>query len=385
MPRLSLIVELVPRDGRLWLVVAAGILLAGWAKGINLLMLLAYLMLAIWVVNLIIAVRQSRRLSARRIPHGQFFAGTPSAWDVELSNPVGAAAAGWRILDCGPAHQGGWFLDRLDGGQTVRLQARAVFPKRGAYPADAVVGRCLHPFGLVQRTRTLAAAEQWFVLPALGKLDIEAFRAWLARMARSDGQVIRTSRPSMIRQDDLHGLRPFRPGDSPRWIHWRTSARRNQKMVREFEEAAGQNLIMILDPWTPTADVSALDRAISLAATICWEWSRHGHDQLFFAVASRDPVAVAGSATREKSLLMLRALAVVEAEPAPDITPLLHAVAHKVVPAALAVVVSARPNSPLAGRLASAWNRRVVALHVGDAKPFYEEPLPSAASGAAKN
>jgi len=209
------------------------------------------------------------------------------------------------VIDVGKEHEQSWFLDQLIGGRTIRCLARAVFPKRGIYRAGPLVARCRHPFGLVQQRRKLCDEEQWVILPALGQLNFERFRQWITRMARSDGQLIRTTRPSMTRQDDLHGLRPFRPGDSPRWIHWRTSARRNQKMVREFEEASGQNLMVIVDPWGPESERAELDRAISLAATICWDWARHGNDQLFFASATSEPVVIAGSATKEKSLLML--------------------------------------------------------------------------------
>jgi uncharacterized protein (DUF58 family) len=366
--------RLLPREGLLWLLSALGLLLAGWFKGINLLMLLAFLMLALWVVNGIAAFRQIRGLRGQRKPRGPFFAGDTSLWDVELTNPRKAMSSGWRVFDLGPDHEQSWFVEQLKGGQSVRCAARTVFPRRGIYRAEPLVALCRHPFGLVQQNRQLCDEEQWVILPALGQLDLERFRNWIARLARSEGQVIRTSRPSMIRQDDLHGLRPFRPGDSPRWIHWRTSARRNQKMVREFEEASGQNLILIVDPWGPAGEAATLDRAVSLAATICWEWSRHGHDQLFFATATAGPVVISGSSTREKSLLMLRQLAVINGETAPDATPMLQAVSRKVVPEAPVIVVSARRNSPLAARLSTSWNRRVIALHVDDAGPFYQPP-----------
>src|SRR5579859_5067112 len=239
----------LPREGRFWLLLTFGLLLVGWFKGINLLMLLAYLMLALWMVNLVSSFRQVGSIRGRRWPLGPFFVGQESRWDVELTNDRKRASAGWRVVDAGPAHEQSWFLDRIDGGQTVRWRARCRFHRRGLYRAEPLIAHCVHPFGLVQRTRKLVEAEDWVILPALGKLDAEAFRHWIARQARSDGRLIRTSRPSMVRHDDLHGLRQFRAGDSPRWIHWRTSARRNQKMVREFEESSGQNLILVLDSW----------------------------------------------------------------------------------------------------------------------------------------
>jgi uncharacterized protein (DUF58 family) len=292
-----------------------------------------------------------------------------------LCNTGPKPSSGWRIVDRGPEHECDWFLERIACGESVRVNAQAVFLKRGLYSPDPLMGKCLHPFGLAQRVKKLADAHPWYVLPAIGKLDVEAFRQWISRTARSEGQVIRTSRPSMVRQDDLHGLRPFRPGDSPRWIHWRTSARRNQKMVREFEESGGQNLILIVDPWGSAEHLPALDQTVSLAATICWEWARHGHDQLFFAIASRQPVVITGSCTREKSLRMLQALADVEGELATDVKPVLQAVSRRVVPSAPAVVLSARLNSPLVAQLALVWSRRVIGLYVGDTHSFYDHPV----------
>ena len=47
---------------------------------------------------------------------------------------------------------------------------------------------------------------------------------------------------------DFHGLRQYRTGDSLRWIHWRTSARRGQLMVKEYEDVPGEDLVLVFDP-----------------------------------------------------------------------------------------------------------------------------------------
>ena len=61
----------------------------------------------------------------------------------------------------------------------------------------------------------------------------------------------------------------FRPGDSRRHIHWRTTARRGTLMVREFEDWPSDNLILLVDPWTtrpPGADDDpAVECLLSLA------------------------------------------------------------------------------------------------------------------------
>src|SRR5262249_49364986 len=49
-------------------------------------------------------------------------------------------------------------------------------------------------------------------------------------------------------QAEFHGLRAFRSGDSPRWIHWRTSARCGELMVREFEDVPPDHLVLVVEP-----------------------------------------------------------------------------------------------------------------------------------------
>ena len=58
------------------------------------------------------------------------------------------------------------------------------------------------------------------------------------------GQARTVPRRHPAAQTDFHGLRTFQPADSPRWIHWRTSARRGELMVKEFEETPTDNLIL---------------------------------------------------------------------------------------------------------------------------------------------
>src|SRR5436305_9628133 len=77
-------------------------------------------------------------------------------------------------------------------------------------------------------------------------------------------------------QQEYHGLRDYRAGDSPRWIHWRTSARVGKPMIKEFEQQSEQDLAILLDPWLPRSKVTAEQRAtlelmIRFAATVCLE------------------------------------------------------------------------------------------------------------------
>jgi uncharacterized protein (DUF58 family) len=377
-PKRSLL-SFLPREGRLWLLLAGGLFLAGWFKGINLLMLLAYLLLALWIVNWISASVQLRRVRAKRLPLGPFFSGQEAYWDVELTSERRFGSSGWRLVDSGPDHWQQWFVDRLPAKNSVRMRGSAVFDRRGRYLFHPLQARCLHPFGLVQRRRDLLEAQEVLVLPRLGELAMARFQRWLARMVRGDGRLFRVAKPSMIQQDDLHGLRQFRPGDNPRWIHWRTTARRGEKMVREFEESAGQSLLVIMDPWSENHEHfdPNLEAAISLASTICWEWCRERHDYLLLGIAGGDPEVVSGYTSRDNALQSLQALARLSAQGRVDPAPLVQLLSRTLVPSAPVLLIGQRPNSALAQALSGHWHRPVIMLQPAAAGDFYKAPTPT--------
>ena len=75
---------------------------------------------------------------------------------------------------------------------------------------------------------------------------------------------------------DYYGVREFRAGDALRHVHWRTTARRGELVVREFETEVGVPLLILIDAQMraePHGDYGALDSAARLAASI----ARYAH------------------------------------------------------------------------------------------------------------
>ncbi len=358
------------------LLAAIATMLVGWFKGINLLILLSFALVAVVILNWWLARRQFRQLSGRRCWTEPIFASSPALWTVEVSNDSMRAASGFNIEDSGPSHHLDWFVDRLPAAQTRRLRARSVFPERGLHRLEPLRAVCLYPFGLARRQTDLSSPNECLVLPRLGQLDIRRFRRWLTQLLRNDARLHRFARPSMIHQDDLHGLRPFRPGDNPRWIHWRTSARRNLKMVREFEEASGMNLVVVLDLRADTTlrRDPVLEEAISLTATICREWCRHHEDYLMLAVAGATPIVHGGHTSHDLSLEMLQSLAVVEGQREVSANALREKLADSLIPAAPVLLIAPRPNEPLRAQLAGVFRHPVVSVTPETARDFYERP-----------
>jgi uncharacterized protein (DUF58 family) len=370
----------VPFRGMLWATALTFLLVVGLVKAINLLVLLAYLMLAALALNALAAGWAIHGLTARRRVLGPAVAGEPCAVEVLLTAPPGGRR-GVGVEDVGPAHQLTWFAVRLGGEEA--FHGRVVLPRRGRYPWGPVVAVSGYPFGLVLRRTVLAPGEDVLVLPRAGRLHRGRFRRLLLGGAFEQDRVRRQPRLHPAAQDQFHGLRPFRPGDSPRHIHWRTTARRGQRMVREFEDLPGDTLVLVFDPAAPPSHLAAaagrrpFEQAVSLAAAVAAEWRRDTGDRLIAAFPGDEPVVFDGPAGPGLTRRVLEQLAVVEPRPAgaPAGEAALLGRLHDLPPAAVVVVSAA--GGRLAGVLEKGLGRPVVSLEgasVGK-MDFYTPPM----------
>jgi len=73
---------------------------------------------------------------------------------------------------------------------------------------------------------------------------------------------------------EMFGVREYRPGDPLRRIHWRSSARHGELIVREFEPPGVQTLGIFCDPSPPTPE--AADQIARIAASEAWDCLRAG-------------------------------------------------------------------------------------------------------------
>ena len=73
---------------------------------------------------------------------------------------------------------------------------------------------------------------------------------------------------------ELFGVREYRPGDSLRRIHWRSSARHDELMVREFEPPGVQTLAIFVDAAPATSAIA--DQIARIAASEAWDCVRDG-------------------------------------------------------------------------------------------------------------
>ena len=332
-----------------------GLLVTGLYQQYNLILLTAGLAAGPLAASFLMSKTMLRRLTlTRRLP--QFlFAGDPLALDYTLKNErlTTAALAIEVHEELDPEDRSIPGAERLKpqitfervgpgSAQPLRWQGPAL--ERGRYLMSHTDLVTRSPFGLVERRMTIDLSQALVVYPRIGNLT----RRWhqLQRSSRESRSGRRHDRTAQ--QQEYHGLRDYRSGDSPRWIHWRTSARSGELMVKEFEQENDQQLAVLLDPWLPrsrvtTAHRETLEQAIRFAATVCAEACRRGGRNLVLGWTGTMPVVRQGPASLRLLHELLGMLALVKGSTEGKLTSLFEALPPSVVRDAVIVLVSTRP------------------------------------------
>jgi hypothetical protein len=220
------------------IMVAAWVL--GWQLGWREAMVLAAACLLLVVMSLIFLIGRatlqvSVLLQPRRVSVGAPAAGQVSVtnvsprrmWPTRLELRVGAAVARFNL----PSLPGGRQHDELFVIPTTR---RAVVP---VGPALTVRG---DPLGLMRREVAWTGVTELFVHPRIVGLD--PLGSGLLRDL--EGQ---TSNAVSMSDLAFHALRDYAAGDDRRYIHWRSSARTGQLMVRQFVDTRRIHATLVVD------------------------------------------------------------------------------------------------------------------------------------------
>jgi len=265
-------------------------------------------------------------------------------------------------------------LFNVGAGETTRVAYKVRFRKRGVYQARAFCVTAIDPLGVVAFTRSLPGEDELVVYPSPYKIqDLP-----LSGMDRYGWQELTTLvfHGSSV---DPDGVRPYRPGDPLRRVHWRQTARTGQLTVIEFEEAQSLQLVIALDLQRGT-DVGAgtettLEYCVRVAAALTQQAIQVGASvQLLVPLEARSAPGYSGSleavATprrgQEQLFLVLDALARVQAVAHQPVSGLVEETVGILSPGTTLLVMTSRADGALPGVLAryTATGANVIVLYV---------------------
>lgn len=385
------------REGWYLLLLLAVVLTWALLRENNLLLLVAGLMLGTLFINWRLSVATLRRLEVRRQVVSGAHAGSWLTIELEVVN--GRRRLGsWALSvedclsrkddrrDVQPVRPTLMFA-YIPAGQSARQSYRARLPQRGRYALGPLRVSTRFPFGLVQRTFSLAVDDQLLVLPRLGRLR----PGWVQHCQPAPHGTRGARRPGYV-PGDFFAVREWQAGDSVRWVHWRSTARHRELVVRQFEQPGERELAVLLDLWEPDAPLPdqrrRVELAVSFAATLVADFCRRSRGPLLLATSAARPVCLEKPASLAMSREALEALAVAQSSPAAPLSALRDAAFSRLRPQFDVVLISTREHAgteladllDAAGSAAPGARHRLIHVAAADSTlaDYFEDDLQSA-------
>lgn len=251
------------REGWWFIGASLAVGLAATNTGNNLLYLILAMMLSFVAISGILSEQTMRHLRLERELPRRLLAGAPCSVRVWLINrkprlpsyalhlteadPAGGQAASHFLLKVAPRGRESW-------------QYTLTFPRRGRHRLPGLTTFTRFPFGLFAKMSRPLLSDPVLVYPALrtlapGEMPAALEPGWRDRDRRGHGA-------------GLRNLRPYRPGDDPRLLHWKTSAKAGDLMVKELGDEDRPRVLLIVEDPTPGTPPAVVEANLSYAASV---------------------------------------------------------------------------------------------------------------------
>ncbi|MFC0039418.1 DUF58 domain-containing protein [Actinomadura rayongensis] len=205
----------------------------------------------------------ARRLRPARLP-----AGREARADLRLENVSRLPSGLLMVEDQVPYALGGrarFVLDRIEPRGSRQLSYRIRSDVRGRYQVGPLVVRLTDPFGMVELIRSFSLSDTLVVTPEV--VPLPPGRPDGGPPGGGDGP----ARALAAAGEDDAAPREYRHGDDLRRVHWRSTARRGELMVRREEQQRHSAATLFLDTRRrafPGDAPPTFEQAVSAAASV---------------------------------------------------------------------------------------------------------------------
>ncbi|MEX1230140.1 MAG: DUF58 domain-containing protein [Planctomycetaceae bacterium] len=320
----------LPREGLVYLLIMVVLFTGSMLGRSNLLLLVFAMMVGPFVLNgwLTFSMLKKNRV-IRRLPR-RALAGDTTSVEIELVNQK--------------RYQASWLMavqDHIEN-ESERLDSTVMFTRvpprdsrtsyyrmrlmqRGRYYFGPLDLSTRFPLGMVERGLIIRNEDELLVHPRIGRLTPQWKRDHLAASEIITRQQMRRG----IFEDEVSRIREYRHGDNPRAIHWRSSARKNELMVREYQQSRNYDLAVYLDLWEPSrpseADRERVELAVSFCATVCVEFMKQSRSANLRLMAAGTKLSEwEGEASTAVVEPVLDILALIQSSTTPQVEPMLQ-------------------------------------------------------------
>lgn len=221
---------------------------------------------ALWV-----ALRRLDIVVTRSVRPSRVHVGNPCTVEIEVRNRAGRATPVLRLLDPVTGTAGADLLLAPIGlRRTTSVAYRLPTTKRGIVTVGPMQVAMSDPFGLSSTRNPAAPSVEVTVLPRVD--DIPP----LPRSVGPDPDGSAETGSLGRSGEDFAALRPYIVGDDLRRVHWPSSARTGDLLVRQHDIPWQGRVCVVLDLRRQSTDDLTLERAVSAAASVLRTHLRRG-------------------------------------------------------------------------------------------------------------
>jgi uncharacterized protein (DUF58 family) len=294
------------------------------------------------VAGALVRVRgRAAHLSAERILRpARAEAGGQARADLSLTNRGTKTTTVLTATDCfdGGRRVARFLVPPLTGGETAEAAYRLPTGRRGIYSVGPLTVSVTDPFGIAEASTVSPRVDRFVVYPRIEEiLPLPGSSNREARLG-----AFRASRVPIGL--DFFGLREYELGDDLRRVHWRSTARTGELMLRQDEMPWESRATVFLDTRPATHQGESFERAVEVAASIVTAVAR-GRRHVRFLTSGGVEIRSMG---RERYPAIMEYLAQAYPEAIDNFDVVVDGLRRTAAGTPLAAVVANAPHSDLA-------------------------------------
>ncbi|MEE8046636.1 MAG: DUF58 domain-containing protein [Dehalococcoidia bacterium] len=239
--------------------------LTGMATGFDLSVRLYYSLGILLIAGWIWAKSSSEQMTAEvERPKGPYTVGDSITETVIIRNRGGTPKA-WVEVEDRTDIPGVQFKRVASLGLMVafdRLEMSGVVTHRGEYTVGPLVARTADPFSMFPQEVEFGDQDTVLVYPKI--IDIPDFASPSIHLV---GDNSRRQRARVL-STDVSSVREYEPGDALGRIHWLSTARTGELMVKQFDQGSSSDMWVLFDQHIDSAVADGDDSSDEMGATI---------------------------------------------------------------------------------------------------------------------
>lgn len=246
---------------------------AGW------LYVLGACLVGVTVAGLVGPAVNLRGLRVDRLAPSVGMVGEPMEVSVQVSNPLKRHRALVGGVDEFLGQRVPFFCPEIPARHVLQVRYRLTPERRGIFSNSSLIFASGYPFGVgtagsrVSLRSSTTVHPRWFPVSNFPLLEMQSTPNEPFHDRRRKGAGL-----------DFFGIREYRPGDSLRHVHWRSTARGGRVLVKEYEEQLASRVNIWIDAAGADDEPDdILEDAIACAASLAIYALETGHPIQLFA------------------------------------------------------------------------------------------------------